>query len=433
MFMRILAGTGTLAAALVLGACGGSDSSDAPPSASTNTLSGTAAVGAPIVGGTVSVSCAGGGTLSTSTSSMGLWSVTTSGQTLPCAVQVSGGTIGVNGSVNSTPYHSIAVTFGTINITPLTDLIVANLTGTVPGIWFEGLKTSPSGLKDISATVVSSALGNVSTTLGMSTTLGSANPLTTEFSATSGNKYDDILEALAAAGSTHANLLSMAIQTVFNAPAGFNFATAYAAVVAANAPSTGGGGTTACASGETALTYSGSGPYTNGQKVCFTASPTALTFSGKTLGNPTVNTVVQAPYAAYAFSDSGYSYEVVLNNGALYEINVSSSGQFLGQFAAASVTVPNPPATGTAALTVTYNVSGILAGSFEITNVPVPGSESDFCGWLESDATYQQIKSQSGGTFTVNSCSFVNNKGTLSATVSSSGITIPYSVIYQYH
>lgn len=430
MFMRTLASTGTLAVALMLGACGGSDT---PPSASANVLSGTAAVGAPVVGGTVSVSCAGGSTLSTSTSSMGVWSVTTAGQTLPCAVQISGGTIGVNGSINSTPYHSIAVTFGTINITPLTDLIVANLIGAMPSIWFEGLKTSTSGLKDINTTTVSSALSNVSTALGMSTTLGSVNPLTTEFSATSGNKYDDILEALAAAGSTHSSLLSLAFQTVFNAPAGFNFSTAYAAVVAANAPPTSGGGTTACASGETALTYSGSGPYTNGQKVCFTASPTVLTFSGKTLSNPTVNTAVQTPYAAYAFSDNGYSYEVVLNGGALYEINVSNNGQFLGQFAATSVSAPNSPTMGTAALTVTYNVSGILAGSFEITNVPAPSSESEFCGWLESDATYQQIKSQSGGTFTVNSCSFANNTGTLSATVSSSGITIPYSVIYQYH
>ena len=98
------------------------------PAAST-TLSGTAAVGAPIVGAAVNVTCAAGAALSNipATSAIGAWSVTLSGQTLPCAVQVSGGT--VNGAANTTTYQSIANAYGIVNVTPLTDLLVANLAG----------------------------------------------------------------------------------------------------------------------------------------------------------------------------------------------------------------------------------------------------------------------------------------------------------------
>lgn len=113
-------------ASLIVVACGGGGGSS--PAAST-TLSGTAAVGAPIVGATVTVKCAAGTSLSNipSTSATGAWSVTLSGQTLPCAVQVSGGTI--RGAANTITYQSIANAYGIVNVTPLTDLLVANLAG----------------------------------------------------------------------------------------------------------------------------------------------------------------------------------------------------------------------------------------------------------------------------------------------------------------
>ncbi|MBK8326919.1 MAG: hypothetical protein IPL02_07835 [Moraxellaceae bacterium] len=72
-------------------------------------------------------------------------------------------------------------------------------------------------------------------------------------------------------------------------------------------------------------------PYANGQKVCFSATTSSLGFDNKTLTSPVKNTVVQAPYSAYSFKDGSYSYEVVFNNNALYEINLSSTS-FLGQF-----------------------------------------------------------------------------------------------------
>lgn len=97
---------------------------------------------------------------------------------------------------------------------------------------------------------------------------------------------------------------------------------------------------TSCTTGveTTFATTAINAPFTNGQKVCFDATTTTLAFNSKTLTNPVKNTVVQAPYSAYAFKDGSYSYEVIFNNNALYEINLSLTS-FLGQFTPV-VTVP---------------------------------------------------------------------------------------------
>lgn len=90
---------------------------------------------------------------------------------------------------------------------------------------------------------------------------------------------------------------------------------------------------TSCTTGveTTFATTATNAPFTNGQKVCFDATTTTLAFNSKTLSNPVKNTVVQLPYAAYSFKDGSYSYEVIFNNNALYEINLSQAS-FLGQF-----------------------------------------------------------------------------------------------------
>jgi hypothetical protein len=97
-------------------------------------------------------------------------------------------------------------------------------------------------------------------------------------------------------------------------------------------------GPVTCNSG-TLLTFSGtaSGLYNDGQVICFTTiSTTTLAFPGKTLTAPTQNTAVTAPYSAWKFVDGNYTYEVIFNNGAVHEINLSNGSGFLGQFAAAT-------------------------------------------------------------------------------------------------
>src|SRR5664279_2236473 len=103
-----------IATACAIAACGGGGGSNVAP-AIVGTLSGTAAVGAPIVGATVKVICASGSALTSQpSSSVGLWQVTLTGQTFPCAAQVNGGTI--NGVANTSQFHSIAMGVGTLNI-----------------------------------------------------------------------------------------------------------------------------------------------------------------------------------------------------------------------------------------------------------------------------------------------------------------------------
>ena len=141
--LTLLAGLGL---SLLLAACGSTD----------DTLSGTAATGAPIVGGAVDVKCKSGPALSATTSETGGWSVTLASQTLPCKVRVKGGQ--VNGAPNATDYHSVAAAGGTVNITPLTDLAVAQLAKEDPSTWFD--KTEAADFAAIDAKEVAA---NIST------------------------------------------------------------------------------------------------------------------------------------------------------------------------------------------------------------------------------------------------------------------------------
>lgn len=417
MRTKVLAAT-TLAASLMLAACGGGSSAS-----TADTLSGVAAVGVPIVGGHVNVACAGGSALSATTDSSGAWQVTISGQTLPCALEVSGGTVG--GSANGTPYHSIALSFDTVNITPLTDLVVANLAGKAPAVWFAGINAA--ALNSTNSAAVSAALQKVIAALGLGASLNGADPLTARFSATSGNAIDDILEALAkarvSAGLDYSALLALAAGSGFSAPENFNFSGAYAAVQAA------GGAAGTCMSGETALIYSGNdGLYTKGQTLCFSASPTNLAFSGKTLKDPVLNGVVAAPFAAYTFTDTGAIYEVILKSGALYEINVvDSANTYGGQFS-----LPAAPSTGTANLQVQVTSVG-LSRSIPVSDASVPSSQNEFCNGIPTDKTFLEIGESGGGKLTMTNCSFANKVGTVKADLNVINLGIlPYTITYTY-
>jgi hypothetical protein len=148
-------------------------------------------------------------------------------------VQVSGGTI--NGAANTLRYHSIATSAGvTVNVTPLTDLVVANLVSSAtPDVWFAGLSTTPASLTAISYNQVGTAVGKLNAALDGLTPLRNNDPIGVRFTPTSGDVSDDMLTALAAAmsntGISYASLLNSAAVTDFVAPAGFGQAltTAY--------------------------------------------------------------------------------------------------------------------------------------------------------------------------------------------------------------
>lgn len=224
----------------MLAACGGggnvASTSNTPP----NTMSGVAAVGYPIVNGTVRLICAAGVVPAATTNSTGAWQVSAAGLTLPCAVQVSGGTI--NNVSNTIKYHSLAVSLGTVNITPLTDLIVADFANSPnPDAWFTGLTTATVASASITTASVNTALGNLRTALAELTLLDTIDPITTAFTPTTGNPVDDMLVALKAAMTsttiTHEALLNNMSLPSFTPPTGFGTAltTAFAGTVSGGA------------------------------------------------------------------------------------------------------------------------------------------------------------------------------------------------------
>ncbi len=202
----------TLGAAMcaALAACGGGGDSSPGGSSADNTptvtTSGTAAIGAPIVGGAVALKCASGATASATTGSDGSWTVSLKSTDYPCVARVSGGQ--ANGSALASPLHSVAAASGTTNITPLTDLEVGVLAKGDPETWFNGAKNG-----DLAGAITSGNLADalaklttaLSTLPGKPTLPDGFNPLTSSFKAEKGDAGDNLLESYGA-GLTAAGL-----------------------------------------------------------------------------------------------------------------------------------------------------------------------------------------------------------------------------------
>lgn len=167
-------------AAFALAGCGGD--SDSKPSAPR--LSGTAAIGAAIVGGTVTARCADGSgfTAAVTTDTDGNWSGIIDSGVLPCALRVTGGT-------PPDTLYSYASSTGTVNITPLTTLALAQATSQVPADWFAAFNGTP-----VDVTTASDQLLDALNDAGFDLP-ASGNPFTTPFVA-DGTGWDGLLDDL---------------------------------------------------------------------------------------------------------------------------------------------------------------------------------------------------------------------------------------------
>lgn len=195
---------------VTLVACGGGGGSGTgTPSV---TSSGTVAVGAPIVGGTVSFKCASGATASATTAADGTYSVTLKSADYPCVARVAGGQ--ANGAALASVLHSVAAAPGTTNVTPLTDLIVGVLgngnASALDGVTSRGLSRA------ITADNLESALTKVQTAIatlpGKLAIASGFNPLNSQFSVGDANDalLDQYAAALDAAGLTQADAVTHA-------------------------------------------------------------------------------------------------------------------------------------------------------------------------------------------------------------------------------
>lgn len=86
-------------------------------------------------------------------------------------------------------------------------------------------------------------------------------------------------------------------------------------------------------------------------------------------------------------------------------------------------------------LVIQVSVSGAPASTINVGNVPVPATQAEFCGGIQSDTSFQQISQGASGTLTINSCSFSGSTGTVQATLSITSpiaLTVPYAITYSY-
>jgi hypothetical protein len=202
----------SLCAALT--ACGGGGSNSSTNSAADTTptvvTSGTTAIGAPIVGGSVSLKCASGAAASATTAADGTYSVTLKSADYPCIAQVAGGQ--ANGVALASTLHSVAAAPGTTNVTPLTDLIVGVL-GNGNALALDSAASSALS-SAITANNLASALKKVQTAIatlpGKLTIASGFNPLNSQFSVGDANDalLDQYAAALVAAGLTQADAVS---------------------------------------------------------------------------------------------------------------------------------------------------------------------------------------------------------------------------------
>lgn len=342
------------AAALLAGAtaCGGdSDSSESganpatpttptPPGTPTTPatpnatkLFGTAVTSAPIKGGQVQVQCDGStAVLSAVTSATGAWQVDTTGQTLPCAVRVSGGDLPAG-----LAYHSLAWSYDSINISPLTELMVANAVGKVPAAWWGS--TGPADLKGLSQSAMDKALAALRAALGVSG-LNEVDPSTVV-------SQDKLLEALQAlqlaltqTGIDFSGLISSAASGAFVLPDNLRVALAnnYAAVTGGG----GGGG--------------GVGPVVPGSGGNYTLT---LTYTASGVSGPAI-TIENIPKPSSQDEFCGWVNDPSSNlslsqvsNGAAGSLTINSCS-FSGNVGQVSATIA---ITAPIAMTVPYSVT----------------------------------------------------------------------------
>lgn len=213
-------------ATAVLAACGGDgDSSSAGGGGATSTpaslrLSGVVATGAAMAGAAVKANCASGSGSATSGSD-GSYALAVEGGALPCVLEASDGTHTL---------HSVApATAGgaaTAHITPLTELLLAQLSGAAPAALFSAAAAGGDALVGVTASALDSAQTAVKATLaaaGMDTA-ALDNLLAGALTAGSGSGYDGVLDSLkatlASSGTSLPELAASVASASGNGPSG---------------------------------------------------------------------------------------------------------------------------------------------------------------------------------------------------------------------
>jgi hypothetical protein len=201
---------GAIFIAAGLSACGGGSESGAANAPLV--LTGVAATGLAISGGSVSARCVSGTPVVAATSVSGAFSLNVANATLPCMLELSySDSMGMPQKL-----HSYASSAGVVNITPLTELVVA---AALRGSPLTNFTSSTLNFSSVTSNI-SSAINTVKarlTSLGVSTANFPQDPITTPFVAasasTAGDAVDRVLDDLKAKiASTNTPLATLVLQ-----------------------------------------------------------------------------------------------------------------------------------------------------------------------------------------------------------------------------
>ncbi|MBI5716999.1 MAG: hypothetical protein HZC37_04845 [Burkholderiales bacterium] len=198
---------------VALASCGGGGGGGAPEDPTQGEFSGTAAVGAPIAGGTLELRCASG-TRSASTGPDGRYRVELEKSLqLPCVVFVRGGTVG--GRTNGESLAGVLLRTGTVaNVTPWTHLITARLLGGEPNNVLRAISSTELTrvlTDDRLAAARAFVREQLAKVLGNSPS-EDIDPIGTAFEAVPGNGMDDLVVAIAAGLAEGGKTMTLAAQ-----------------------------------------------------------------------------------------------------------------------------------------------------------------------------------------------------------------------------
>lgn len=222
--MRLLSLAAAMASAGLLAACGGSSGGSAAPAPApvvpttpvAVTLSGVVAKGAALPGATVTAKCATG-TGTATTTSTGAYTLTITDGALPCVLEATA-------SDASLVLHSVATgsaDSATANITTLTELLVAQLSGQNPADYMASLDTSALAAAVTTSAVTTAQTAVVSTLTAAGVDASSiGNLVTGTLAAGTGAGYDGVLDSLQAAITAAGTTLAELTTTVATTAAG---------------------------------------------------------------------------------------------------------------------------------------------------------------------------------------------------------------------
>ncbi len=160
--------------------------------------SGLVATNVPITNATVVIKCAGGTPITTSTDSTGRFSFSPDKQLAPCVVRATGGQEA--GRPFTQTLHSVLSRFDQVNVTPLTDLLVARLSAETVTTFYDQFNSSGgrSGrVNEASISAASAELRQYLQALGVNvSSLVGFNILSDSFSPRAGDPHAAVIESL---------------------------------------------------------------------------------------------------------------------------------------------------------------------------------------------------------------------------------------------